>query len=191
VSRIDLKIIESIRSGRNDEALAYLYDKPLKKIRKHILSNNGSVDDANDIFQDSVIILFNQVKSNRYNTNYEVDGFLFVVARNLWVNKTKRDKKIVNNGLNLDSQQTDNVDHLKDLIGKEKSAAFRKVFEKLGENCQKILHYAIFEQLSMKEISEKMGFSNSNVAKSNHYRCKQYLTRIVQEDQEVLNLLRN
>ena len=59
------------------------------------------------------------------------------------------------------------------------------------EKCRKILLYVIYEKLNMKEISERMGYNNENVAKSNHYRCKQYLSKMVKEDKELLNLLRN
>lgn len=187
----DINIIESIRKGSNEQVLAYLYDKPLKKIRKYILSNKGTTEDANDIFQDAVVILFNQVKKGNYNTEHDIDGFLYSVARNLWIDKMRREKRMVTKDLSSGTDHTDFNDHLKDLIVKERSAAIRKAFERLDEKCRKILLYAIYEKLSMKEISEKMGYNNENVAKSNHYRCKQYLARMVKEDKELLSLLQN
>jgi RNA polymerase sigma factor (sigma-70 family) len=191
VNRNDLKIIESIRNGGNDQALSYLYGEPLRKIRKYILSNSGSKDDANDVFQDAVIILFNQVKKDKYNVELELDGFLFAVAKNLWVDKVRREKRMLNRDFSMEVNHSDFNDQLKDLIVKEKSAAFRKVFEKLDEKCRNILQYVIYDKLSMKEISEKMGYSNENVAKSNHYRCKQYLSKLVKEDGDLLNLLKH
>jgi RNA polymerase sigma factor (sigma-70 family) len=191
VNNIDFKIIESIRAGSNDRVLAYLYDKPLQKIRRYILNNNGTREDANDIFQDAVVILFNQVKKNKYNEAFEVDGFLYSVARNLWIDKMRKEKRIVVNDFIEGASHSDFNDHLKDLIVKEKSTALRKVFERLDEKCRKILLYVIYEKLNMKEISERMGYSNENVAKSNHYRCKQYLSKMVKEDKELLNLLKN
>jgi RNA polymerase sigma factor (sigma-70 family) len=191
VNRHDQKVIESIRNGGNDQALSYLYGEPLRKIRKYILSNNGSKDDANDVFQDAVIILFNQVKKDKYNAELDLDGFLFAVAKNLWVDKIRREKRMINKDFSMEINHTDFNDQLKDLIVKEKSAAFRKVFEKLDEKCRNILQYVIYDKLSMKEISIKMGYSNENVAKSNHYRCKQYLSKLVKEDGDLLNLLKH
>lgn len=191
MSAIDSKIITCIRTGQNNEALAYLYKRPLSKIRKYILSNSGSTDDANDIFQDTVIVLFQHVRQGKYKEGRDLEGFLFTVAKNLWIDKVRRSKKIVNRDIGMDYPISDFNDQLKDLLSKEKTAAFRKVFEKLGENCQKILQYAIFEKLSMREISLRLGFSNENVAKSNHYRCKKQLGKIIQEDRELVNLFRN
>lgn len=188
---IDLKIIESIRKDDNDRVLAYLYDKPLKKIRQHIIKNNGSVEEANDIFQDTVMVLYYQVKQDKYNSNHDLDGFLFTIAKNLWINKVKRDKRVQYTDTIVDDAHSDFNDHLKELIVKERSAAMRRVFDKLDEKCRKILQFTIYDKLSMKEISVKMGYSNENVAKSNHYRCKQYLSKLVQEDGELLNLLKH
>lgn len=187
----DKKILDGIRHGNDDKALSQLYDKPLKKIRQYVLKNNGNLDDANDIFQDAVIILFKQVHSNKYDENHDITGFLYSVARNLWISKVKREKRIVLKEMGEESNLSDHNNSLADLIGREKSEALRKVFEQLNENCRKLLHYAIYEKLSMKEISVKMGFSNENVAKSNHYRCKSYLAALVKENETIYNLLKN
>ncbi len=187
----DFKIIESIRQGSNDKALAYLYDKPLQKIRKYILSNNGTREDANDVFQDAVVILFNQVRKDKYKEKFEIEGFLYSVARNLWIDKMRKEKRKVTDAAFVSNDLSDFNDHLNDLIVKEKSAALRTVFDRLDEKCRKILLYVIYEKRSMKEISQKMGYNNENVAKTNHYRCKQYLSKMVKDDKELLNLLKN
>lgn len=191
VAEIDQHIVESIKNGKNDKVLSYLYERTLGKVRRHILKNNGSAEEANDIFQDAVIIFFHQVKQNKFLPGQEVDGFIFTVARNLWVDRIRREKRKVNTDFNGDHPHSEHGDYLKDLISKEKTSAMQKAFLKLDEKCRKILHFAVYDKLSMKEISEKMGYSSENVAKTNHYRCKQYLSRIVKEDVELLNLLKN
>jgi DNA-directed RNA polymerase specialized sigma24 family protein len=75
-------IIECIRSGKDNEALKYLYKDPLRKVRKFILNNSGTLDDANDVFQDAIIALFHYVKQGKYKEEYDLDGFIFKVAKN-------------------------------------------------------------------------------------------------------------
>lgn len=188
---IEDKIIESIRLGNEDKALTFLYGKPLGKVRKYILSNSGSLDDAYDIFQDAVLILFYKVKTGQYSEHADLEGFLYTVARNLWIDRMRREKRFQNHISQISHYETDWGDQLKDLLDREKSEAFQKVFEKLGENCKKLLQFAVFEKLSMRQISEKMGYANENVAKSNHYRCKQYLGKLVKENSVLFNLLRS
>ncbi|MFN6945727.1 MAG: sigma-70 family RNA polymerase sigma factor, partial [Cytophagaceae bacterium] len=64
-------VIQSIRSGKNSDALNYLYKDPLRKIRKFILNNSGTLDDADDVFQDAVVVLFHYVKTGKYKEDFD------------------------------------------------------------------------------------------------------------------------
>lgn len=188
----DKVIIESIRKGANNVALEYLYDISLKKVRQYILKNNGSKDDASDIFQDAVIVLFNHIRLNKFNEAYSIDAFIYSVARNLWIDKVRRDKKFTKYDSPDDyAAIASDTNELDSLIQKEKSAAMKTVFNLLDEKCQNILTYVIYEKRSMKEIKDLMGYSSEDVAKTNHYRCKQYLTRLVKSNPSLVDLLRN
>ncbi len=192
MQELELRIIESIKNGDNDKALAYLYDKPLKNIRKYVLKNGGSPEDANDVFQDSVIALFQLIKQEKFNANYQLEGFLFIVAKNAWINKVKRNKKImIIDQDNINANHTDDENQLKEIISAEKSTIMKQVFDQLDEKCKLLLGYVMYDRLSMKEISAKMGFSNENVAKTKHYRCKQYLARIIRDNKGYLNILKS
>ena len=141
------EILKSIKSGEQNKALSYLYETTLKKVRQYIMKNKGSKDDANDIFQDSVIIFFNQVRSNKFDEKYDIDAFIFSVSRNLWIDKIRRDSKMVNYEFpDQFKNESDNKNHLDDLITKEKSSAMHTVFNKLDEKCKKILSYVIYDK---------------------------------------------
>lgn len=185
-------IIHSIRTGANSIALEYLYDISLKKVRQYIMKNSGSKEDANDIFQDAVIVLFNQIQMNKFNEVYSIDAFLYSVARNLWIDKVRRSKKFTMFDSSIETTiHSQELDQLQYLIQKEKSTAMKQVFKLLDEKCQRILSYVIYEKRSMKEIKDLMGYSSEDVAKTNHYRCKQYLSKLVKNDPSLLELLKN
>lgn len=183
-------IIESIRSGKDEKALKYLYKDPLKKIRKFILTNSGSLDDADDVFQDAVVALFHYVKTGKYKEEYDIDAFLFRVAKNAWIDQVRKRKKLVK-GEFLGFDHSDDSDFLGDIINEEKMNVFHALFDKLEENCKKILSYVVFDKKSMREISELMGLKNENIAKNQHYRCKKYFSKILFQNQEALKVLKN
>lgn len=138
------------------------------------------------------MILFTQVRADKFNASYSIDAFIYSVARNLWIDKSRRDKRFTN----YDSTQqidyiSDENSHLDNLIETEKTNAMSLVFNQLDEKCKKILSYVIYEKLSMREIKEKMGYTSEDVAKTNHYRCKQYLSKIVKSSPELVKLLRH
>lgn len=190
MKEINSKIIESIEKGDDSSALKYLYNDPLKKVRNYILKNNGSRDDANDVFQDAVIALFNLIKKGKFDKSKDLDGFLYVASKNLWIDKIRKDKKRELTDFSESYDHSDYNDHLKNMLSQEKLSAFKTLFNLQTERCKELLHYAIYEKLSMKEISKKMGMNNENVAKATHYRCKQALAKIIEANKGLTSTLR-
>lgn len=191
MNKIDLEIILAIEKGENSKALEHLYDVPLKKIRKYILGNSGSIEEANDVFQDAIVILFNQVKKNKFDKGRGVTGYLYVIAKNIWIDKVRRDKKIELYDTTEYDRSIDTTDLLGDIIKKERLSVLAKMMDQVGERCKKLLTMVNYDKLSMKEISEKLDFNSVDIAKTTHYRCKQKLAKIITGNKEALSILRN
>lgn len=188
VEYTDKDVLKAIREGNDDKALRYLYSKVLPRIRRYIMQNSGSEDDARDVFQDAVLIFYKHVKLGRFDENKEIAGFIFSVGRNLWINLAKKKNRVV--------ELTDEANTLEEgenateqLISQEREAYVMKMFSMLGETCKTLLIYSIYDKLSMKEIREKMGFSSENVAKTKHYKCKQRLIGLVKDDTSIKDML--
>jgi RNA polymerase sigma factor (sigma-70 family) len=184
-----IEIIKAIKTGNDQLVLNHLYKEILPRIKKMITKNSGSEEDAKDIFQDTVLIFYNQVKLNKYDEEKEIGGFMYSVARNLWINKVKKSSRFVQmNDTETWKGVEDSV--LDDMIGREKANAIEQVMNKTGEECKKLLKYSIYDKLSMKEISEKMGYSSEGVAKTYNYRCKQKLVNLVKDNPHLISLFK-
>ena len=182
-------IIKAIKTGNNELVLNQLYKEILPRIKKLILKNSGSEEDAKDIFQDTVLIFYNQVKLNKFDESKDIGGFMYSVARNLWINKAKVANRFVKMENELSGYSSEeNV--LEDLIGKEKTQAIEEVMGGVGEECKKLLKYSIYDKLSMKEIAEKMGYTSEGVAKTYNYRCKQKLVSLVKDNPYIIALFK-
>jgi len=116
----------------------------------------------------------------------DVNGFLFFVARNLWINRVKKRNRQTN--ISLIPMPLDDKDPLAIVISDEKREVIDQFLGKLGDRCQQILKYVIFDGMSMKEIAKLMNFAGETVAKSTHYRCKKKLMELVEKDQSVIKL---
>jgi RNA polymerase sigma factor (sigma-70 family) len=178
-------VIEAIRNNKNDKALIILYDTILPDVKKYILSNNGNNYDAEDIFQDALVILYKYIKLGKYNKQYSLGGFLITVCKNLWINKAKKNNRTVKLDKLADMPDTRNI--IDDLITKEREKTVADAMSKLGPRCQELLILSNFEKLSMKEIADKMGFENEDAAKTRKYKCMQRLMSIVKNDPEAIN----
>lgn len=184
-----IEVIQSIKNGDNDKALQYLYKDPLRKIRTYILQNSGSIEDADDVFQDAIVVLFHYVKSGKYKEEYDLDGFLYKVSKNAWIDLERKKKRMIKEEL-IGFDLADDKDLLLEMIRDEKHVVFHKLFDKLGENCKKLLSYVIFDKKSMKEITQLIGYKDEKVAVNQHYRCKKYFANLIMENQEALKVLK-
>jgi DNA-directed RNA polymerase specialized sigma24 family protein len=85
----DQKIIELLRTGESGLALNSLY-KHFPMIRKLIRSKGGNTKDAEDIFQEALIILIRKAKDKDFKLTAQLSTYLFSVCRFLWNDQLKR-----------------------------------------------------------------------------------------------------
>ena len=69
-----------------------LYVKYSGKIKSMILKNNGTEDDAADIFQESLIDIYNKAKNSSFILTCPLDAFLYMVCKNKWLNELRKRK---------------------------------------------------------------------------------------------------
>lgn len=125
------------------------------------------------------MILCKQIQEGKYNTEYELTAFLFVVCKNLWTNKVKRENRISYLPDNFDlGDQFDFSDHI---VTKEKKQILNEIIDKLGKKCYQLLQYSVFFKYKPDEIIAKMGFASVNAVKTQKYKCKQKLSQILEE----------
>jgi RNA polymerase sigma factor (sigma-70 family) len=157
--------------------LEHLYKVIFPKIRKHICSNSGTVEDAIDIFQDAMVILCKQVKAGRYDAQYDISGFLYTISKNLWINKAKKDRRMTRFEKQDDIMQS--YDFTADIITREKARTLKEIIAKLGEKCFRLLQLSIYQQYDNNEICTMMGFATVNAVKTQKYKCKQKLLELI------------
>ena len=66
------EIIEAIKSNKADKVLLFLYKNLQPKISAWIRKNNGSKEEAQDIFQDSILVFYSYVVKNKFDKNSDV-----------------------------------------------------------------------------------------------------------------------
>lgn len=171
-------------------SLQELYLSEFPKISSYILKNSGTIDDARDIFQETVMTLFSHVKLNKFKEEYEIGGFMFVVARNNWKRKNRHKVEFVNieDKEPIDFFENDTYDQL---FEKEKKDFVNNLFDQLGESCKKILTLTIFEKNSMADLTELLGYSSVDSTKTKHYKCKQRLIKLVESKPKLKYYLKN
>ncbi len=175
----------------NSVILRYIYNNFYGKINAFIKSNNGDESDANDIFQESIIIIYRKIKSKSLVLNEaSFETYLYSVCRLLWLKQLdKRKKNIVKVDELHQFADTAYDDDLLEVSKKnEKYKLYQEHFAKLGDDCQKILKL-FFDKVPLKEIADRMGFASESYAKKRKHKCKEYLVRSIKQDSEFKSIV--
>lgn len=187
----DQEILKAIRNGQDKKAIEFLYATILPKVKKHVCANSGSLDDAYDVFQDAVMAFYRLVISERFDdSKYSVQGFMFTLCKNLWINLVKKRASTLSREQNVELNNH-NPTVLENLISVEKKTALDNLFNSLGDKCTKILNLFYYQRLSIKEIAEKLGDMSEDAVKVKSHRCKKLLTDKIKGNESLIELLKN
>jgi RNA polymerase sigma factor (sigma-70 family) len=166
----DEEIIQLLRSGKQTAALKKLYTF-YPAIRQMILQNNGNKHDAEDIFQESLIIFCRKIREENFVLTSSLKTFLYSISRLQWLNELRKRKKEFLKDEVPTSTEAEVNEFNNYLQEEEKFKKAESALMKLGEKCRKLLQLFYAQQKSFKEIADELDFSNEKIAKNQKYRC--------------------
>jgi RNA polymerase sigma factor (sigma-70 family) len=163
----------------NDKkAVETIYRENFNMVQSLIINNNGSSDDAKDIFQESMIVLYEKVRSGGFELNCLIRTFIYSVARRLWLKRLQQQNRYSTPGDNMEAVVS--VDE--DLDAHEQRNAEFDMMEKaishLGEPCKSLLEAYYLQKQSMQTIAATFGYTNADNAKNQKYKCLMRLKKI-------------
>ncbi|HVD99378.1 MAG TPA: sigma-70 family RNA polymerase sigma factor [Cytophagaceae bacterium] len=167
----DEEVIAKIKKG-DERALDYLYKKNYKMMTNMIIKNNGSEDEAKDIYQEALIVVWQKVLSPDFVLSSKLSTYLYSICQNLWRKELERKNRHT-------AEDEITKTEITDVDKKERIEVINQCINDLGETCRAILTYYYFDDMSMAEIAEKMGFANADTAKTKKYKCKQELDKMI------------
>jgi RNA polymerase sigma factor (sigma-70 family) len=179
----DIDIIEGVRN-QDVKILNWLYDNYLQTIRSHIFNNSGTEQDVSDVFQDTIIIVYNLINENKLDLNGDLKGYFFGIARNIWNKQLKQNGKTTELTEDI-PEETDSDEIIDPVLERVVSRAFSK----LKPDQQEILNL-YSDGLSYEEIAVRLNFKNETYARRKKYLSKEALLDIVKDDPEYQEYLR-
>ncbi len=173
----DEEFIEGLRSG-NNEVLKALYKKHFQLVLKFIVNNNGTQEAAQDIYQECIIVLYENAQNPGFQLHCQLQTYIYSVARRLWLKQLKKAGKTFlmkeDEDMDLADVGEDITQHLQKESDLEKLSTS---MSQLGEPCQSLIRDFYVNRLSMDEISAKFGYTNADNAKNQKYKCLQRLKK--------------
>ncbi len=172
-------IIEGIKNG-DHTIIKEFYKTHLPRITQYILKNSGGLDDAKDVFQDAMVILFEKIKDNSLKINCAIGTYVYGICKYLWLNKLKRIGKTELDDTDFGRIKDPTDDPIDLVYKKEKKLIIQKCLLKLGEGCQEIL-LMFFGGYSLKEIAKQKKFTDGYTRKRK-FVCQKKLIQLADKD---------
>jgi RNA polymerase sigma factor (sigma-70 family) len=179
----DQRYIKGLLDNDN-QVIGEIYRLFSAKIRIQIQQRRGSEDDAADIFQESLVDIYNQAKYKGLQLTCPFEPFLLLVCKRKWLNEVKK------RGLHPVTKSSDDLsDYGEDVFAaaeqvgmqEDRVRIFFQQFERLSEKCREILRLSLTGD-RQETIAEALGVTYGYLRKKKS-ECMATLLSYVQAQQ--------
>ncbi len=173
------QLINRIRKGDND-AVKELYAMAYAYCASFVLKNQGTEEDAEDLFQRSMLIFLEKLQDKNFEIKYNIKSFLYAIVRNQWLKELKN-RHIIISLVNEEGKEIIILDEDDLESEKEKESDFQKIamaLETVSPECRKLIELTFLEQKKDKEIAPLMNYSHEFV-RNKRSRCIRHIKKIL------------
>lgn len=177
--------------------LERVYRECLGPVEHYITRNSGDAQEARDVFQEALTVVFHQARAERLELTASLSTYLQAICRRLWLKQLRKKGRagvtsMAESASRDEGGDLEGVPSTPDLTTADnaiteamtehdKRTLFRKHFAQLGEDCRKLLGL-FFDGVAMAKAAEKMGYASEGYAKKRKFQCKEKLVAAVKAD---------
>ncbi|MBM3414193.1 MAG: sigma-70 family RNA polymerase sigma factor [Bacteroidetes bacterium] len=174
---LDVDLLKGLAAG-DRKVIGRIYKDHFNMIQSLIVNNNGSTDDARDIFQEAMIVLYDKTRAGSFELNCQLKTYLYSVSKRLWLKRLQQNNRLLSQ--EIDPDTTILVEE--EIAGFEKREAefelMNQAIQRLGEPCGSLLDAYYIRKMNMQDIALQFGYTNADNAKNQKYKCLMRLKKL-------------
>lgn len=182
----DQRYITGIAAG-DAQILDEIYVNYSKAIFKLVQKNNGTLEDAKDVIQESLIVIYKKAKQSELVLTSSFLSFFYGVCRRVWW-RILRNRKGKMTPISEELDLVDELDIEQAILRRERHEFYLEKLKELSAGCRQILQLYI-EGKTAREIIKVMGFTSENYVRKRKYKCKEQLLNRVKRDAKYKELM--
>jgi RNA polymerase sigma factor (sigma-70 family) len=165
-------------AANDRKAIETIYRVHYSMIQTLVINNNGTSDDARDIFQEAIIVLYEKAKSGGFELHAQLKTYIYAVCRRLWLKKLTHNARFSGDLANApETIATDDDLEMYDQRNQD-FEMMEQALQHLGEPCKELLESYYIRKKNMSEIAKEFGYTNADNAKNQKYKCLMRLKKI-------------
>ncbi len=163
-----------IKTQTRVEQFEQLYLSAFPSVCRFVKTMGGTLDDARDVFQDGLVVLYEKNRSDKQAILVNEKAYLLGICKHLWYQKHRQQRKLVS---------IENFPEAEISINGQTtvSSALLHYLERSGKKCMELLKAFYYDNLSMKELATRFGFSGERSATAQKYKCLEKVRNSIKE----------
>jgi len=137
-----------------------------------------SEEDAKEIFQSSIIVLYDNVMTGKLvKLSSSIKSYLYSIAKNKAREHLRKDGKMVDED-KIQLVASENGIEEKRII-ESKINKINQTLQSMGDPCKTLLQMYYYKRINMTKIGSLMGYKNSDTVKNVKYKCIKKLQKLL------------
>ncbi len=173
-------LINDLKSG-NNFTYGELYRSYYPSVLRFIRSNSGNIADAEDTFQEALIVLVQKLEQDDFQLTASLKTYLMAITKNLWF------KKLRNRHFELQLEQITEEKFQNEIalaIEQEKSYLdkLKAYMTKISSHCNRLINAMFFDGKSIEEVQSEYGYSTRHNAINQKHKCINQIRKVKEAD---------
>ncbi len=155
----------------DNQAYEILYKFYYPSVKNFIVKNNGTSDDAKDIFQETILVLLEKVPKDDFSLTSSLKTYIFAISSNLWLKRLRDSNKMVKGELDCYERYLEDYEEAEEEIRENNSNKALNIFKVITNKCIVLLKAIFYDEKNIDTITKEFGYSNKHNAQNQKFKC--------------------
>ena len=156
-----------------EEFFRELYLKVFPSVATFVRKQNGTLDDAKDVFHDALVIFFEKKMLGSLEVRLSDEGYVFGIVKHLWIKKAKEDRSV------LLTEVESLIAVPEDYESDVETISIISFLKTAGKKCMSLLQAFYYEKQPLERIKANFGFSSVRSATVQKFKCLEKVRDLV------------
>lgn len=170
----DQRYLQALCNG-DQRLIREIYANHARSILYWVVQNNGSEADAQDLFQDALMAIFDRYCGRDTALTSSIGALIMAICRRKWFDRLAQKKreeavrKTEERRYNDEDSEWEAAEAA--VLQQARQDCLARVFKLLSDQCQQLLSLITEGIASVEQIAEAVGLPNANAVYQSKHRC--------------------
>lgn len=179
----DEELLEGLKQ-KKDYHIVFMYNEYGPIVRHYVRQNSGNIQDVEDIFHDTLIVLFVRIRLPSFRLDCSLKTYFIAISKNLWLQRLERKYRLMYQADCEVNEPNESYSPEENEIKEENLEQNRLFFKHLSGmpmECRRLLELYCLK-IPYREIARMMNYKDEVYVKTRKYSCKNLLRKKIMND---------